>query len=135
MQRSCCFISPPRVVSGADFFYSAWIHAIFKRMQKYYWIGYCRENRIVATEKIAAIINEYGCLITANMFSDISTSFTIEVASKKADALNKALNDYIHLADQGMVAPPNAEEITIMLNVTFTKGTGNLKIEVPAVPG
>jgi len=104
-------------------------------MERCYWTGYCKENRIVATEKIAAIISEFGCLLSANMFSDLSTSFVMEVDSKKINALSKALNKYIRFEDQGIIGSASNEEVIIMLNVTFTKGTGNLKIEVPSVPG
>ena len=104
-------------------------------MERYYWVGYCKENRIVATEKIAATINEYGCMLSANIFSDLAISFTIEINRNKVIALYNALNSYIRLKEQEMADSESTEEITIMLNVTFAMGTGSLRIEVPSVPG
>ena len=104
-------------------------------MQKYYWSGYCHETRVVAIDKIASIINNYGLLLSANQFSDLDIGFTIEIASIKVRELYSALSSYIGLAEPGEVTFESTGEITIMLNVSFTNGKGNLKIEVPAVPG
>jgi len=47
-------------------------------------------------------------------------------------------NELIHNLGMDKFEPLNSnnkKERIIFLNITFSKGTGNLKIEVPSVPG
>jgi hypothetical protein len=75
-------------------------------MGKIYWTGICSRERNEAISAISTIINRHGCFTDFKLFSDVSLGMVIEV-----------------------------EERIVLLNVTFTRGTGNLEREVPAVPG
>jgi hypothetical protein len=53
----------------------------------------------------------------------------------KISKLNDELLDIITIDKYDQYNLTSQIERTIYLNITFTKGTGNLKIEVPSVPG
>lgn len=104
-------------------------------MELFYWTGYCDKERIQAINTIECIINNYGFLTDFKSFSDISISITIEIEKQKIDLLYKDLKNYMSLKDFTLLNSRSDNECMILFNITFTKGTGNLKIEVPAIPG
>ena len=104
-------------------------------MKRTYWTAYCDKDRISAMNEISTFINQYGFITDFRMFSDLSVSFIIEVEERHVDDLYKTLESYMSL---DAVAPLNSQSLNeraVLLNVTFSKGTGNLRIEIPAVSG
>jgi hypothetical protein len=100
-----------------------------------YWAGICRETRNAGLNHIKDCIDTFGFIIDHHLFSDISIGLRIEIEEKKIAPLYMALckiltMDPFELRETGATA-----ERTIMLNITFTQSTGDLKTEVPAVPG
>ncbi len=69
------------------------------------------------------------------MFSDIAISMIIEIEEFKVDSLFDELTSYMKMNEFEYISTDSKKECIILLNVTFTKGTGDLRIEVPAVPG
>lgn len=104
-------------------------------MTNIFWTGYCNHERIVATSEIEKIINSYGYITDFKQFSDISLSIMIELEEFKIDNLFNALKSYMSLNDFEKINSFSNRERLIFLNITFVKGTGDLRIEIPAIPG
>jgi hypothetical protein len=104
-------------------------------MTKYYWTAFCKRNRYIAIDHIVQIINTHGAVTDSKMFSDLSLSLIIEIEARQIAPLYAELGAYIDLSDTEVVKTDATVERMILLSVNFTRGKGNLKIEVPAVPG
>ncbi len=84
---------------------------------------------------IKRVVAKYGDIVDFKLFSDISLSMIIEMEESNIDKLYDELADNIAIDNFEYLNSMSKKERTVYLNVTFTKGTGNLIIEVPAVPG
>jgi hypothetical protein len=104
-------------------------------MNTIFWTGYCNNERIIAISEIERIINNYGYITDFKQFSDISISIKIELEELNIDKLFNALKDYMSINDFEKINSTSNRERLIFLNVTFVKGTGDLRIEIPAIPG
>ena len=104
-------------------------------MKRFYWVGYCEQDRLSWTPQVARVINSYGAIVNTNFFSDLAISFIIEVSADQIQALYANLKEYIHLEDVNGFPASGSYECTVLLNLSFTNGSGNLKIETPSVPG
>jgi len=104
-------------------------------MNKYFLTGFCEKERLQAVSEIEKIIAEHGFIIDFKMFSDISISIMLEIEERKIEALYDDLKNYMNMQDMKNMNSGSDNESLVLLNVTFTKGSGNLTIEVPSVPG
>lgn len=108
----------------------------FLNKNKYHhWKGYCNKERNSAISDMESIINAHGFIIDFHMFSDIEICINIEIEECKVFDLYTSLINYISLNEIEEFSSNSKNECKVLLNVTFTKATGNLRIEVPAVPG
>ena len=105
------------------------------RQQHLYWKGFCKEERSIAIHHIEHIVAKYGYILDFHMFSDMEINLKIEIAENHLDALHRDLKGLLKLDDQGDVFFDSDQERILYINITFTKGTGDLRIEVPSVPG
>lgn len=104
-------------------------------MNRYFLTGYYDKERIIGISDIEKSINKYGFIIDFKMFSDISISMIIEIEEFKVDALFDELTSYMKMNEFENISTDSKKDCLLLLNVTFTKGTGDLRIEIPAVPG
>ncbi|MDA3905874.1 MAG: hypothetical protein PF484_07350 [Bacteroidales bacterium] len=104
-------------------------------MNRYYLTGYYGKERTIGISDIEKSINKYGFIIDFKMFSDFSISMIIEIEEFKVDTLFDELTSYMKMNEFENRSTDSKKECIILLNVTFTKGTGDLRIEIPAVPG
>ncbi len=104
-------------------------------MEKIFWTGYSNDERHAAIQKIQEVVSKFGDIVDVHLFSDISLSMTIEIEEFKIDKLYTELNKIIGMQKSEFLNSNSKKERTVYLSITFAKGTGNLKIEVPAVPG
>jgi hypothetical protein len=100
-----------------------------------FWKAYSNDERHSAIDKIQSVVSKYGDIIEFKFFSDISITLIIEIIESKIGKLNDELRDILTIDKYDYYDSTSQIERTIYLNITFTKGTGNLKIEVPSVPG
>jgi hypothetical protein len=100
-----------------------------------FWTAYSNDERHSAIDKIQSVVSKYGDIIEFKFFSDISITLIIEIIESKIGKLNDELRDIIAIDKYDHYNLTSQNERTIYLNITFTKGTGNLKIEVPSIPG
>ena len=104
-------------------------------MDNIFWTGYSNDERHSSMSTIKSIVAKYGDIVDFKLFSDISLSMVIEMEESNIDKLYNELADNIAIDTFEYLNSMSRKERTVYLNVTFTKGTGNLIVEVPAVPG
>ena len=100
-----------------------------------FWSGFTNQERATAILELEKIINQFGFIIDFKPFSDISISLVIEAEESHVNHLYDALIGYLHMKDFDRLHSASSQERTIYLSVTFSKAMGNLKNEIPAVPG
>lgn len=100
-----------------------------------FWSGFTSKERAAAILELERIINQFGFIIDFQPFSDISLSIVIEVEESHIDQLHDALAKYLHMNTFDKMPTVSTKERTIYLNVTFSNAKGNLRNEIPAVPG
>ena len=105
-------------------------------MKKFYWNGTCLEDRISGITRIRKVIDEYAVILTFKKYSDLSIGFLIEIEGMKIGTFHRQLKKIVEVADPKQFSPSDQRNsYLIFLNISFAKGTGDLKIDVPAVPG
>lgn len=104
-------------------------------MKRVFWTGICNESRITGISRIQDSINKYGFILDYKFFSDISVSMVIESEERNVEKLYQELTKSISISNFEEFTSELNNPCTILLNITFTKDTGSLRIEVPAVPG
>lgn len=96
-------------------------------MENIFCTGFCDDERHSAIETITSVVSKYGAVVDVHIFSDSSLSTTIEIEESKIDNLYHELTQVIGLQKPNYLNSIFTKERTIYLNITFTKGTGNLK--------
>lgn len=84
---------------------------------------------------IQGVVAKYGDIVDINLFSDISLTMRIEIDEFKIDRLYDELSAIMGMDKFEKLNSISKKERTVYLNISFTRGTGNLRIEVPSVPG
>jgi hypothetical protein len=62
-------------------------------------------------------------------------SLFLEVPANQAEMLYRDLSTWMQLDDCDFSECSSTRDMVVLLNVTFTKGTGDLRHAVPDVPG
>jgi hypothetical protein len=104
-------------------------------MDNIFWTGFSDNERHSAINKIQSVVSKYGDVVDVHFFSDISLSMTIEIEELKIDKLYDELTKIMGVQKSEFLNSISKKERTIYLNITFSKGKGDLRIEVPSVPG
>ncbi len=104
-------------------------------MENIFWTGFSDDERHSAINKIQSVISKYGDVVDVHLFSDISLSMTVEIEEFKIDKLYDELTKIIGVQKPEYLNSISKKERKVYINITFAKGTGNLKIEVPSVSG
>ncbi len=104
-------------------------------MENIFWSGFSNDERHSAIHKIQRVVSKFGYMVNFHLFSDISLSMTIEIEEFKIDKLYDELTKIIQLQKTEYLNLISKKERIVYLNITFTKGTGYLKNEIPSVPG
>ncbi len=104
-------------------------------MDNIFWKGICHYDRTKAISELESIINTYGFITDFKQYSDLFMMLKIEIEEHKIDQLYEVLQNIIQLDKAEKLNSSSTKERVVFLNVSFTKGTGNLRIEVPSVPG
>ena len=105
------------------------------KMNRFYFTGYYKNERITGISEIKTIINKHGFILDFKMISDISLSMVIETEESKVDLLFADLKRIMKMDDFETLHTNSHKECTVLFNVTFSRGKGDLRIETPAVPG
>lgn len=100
-----------------------------------FWSGRTEKNRIAALQEIERCIADYGYIEDFHLFSDLAIGMSVIIAGNKTDDLYMSLAKYLHMEKPEDFHMEDEGEIKIMLHVDFSAGSGELKNEVPDVPG
>jgi hypothetical protein len=106
-----------------------------KHAEWIYWTGICNADRTNGLNQIKDCIDKFGFIQDFHLYSDISIALNVSIEEHKIGALYEALSDCVHLDFYEIKPSDKSIERTLMLNITFSKGTGDMKNEVIAVPG
>lgn len=105
------------------------------RPTRYYFAGYNYQPRVQGIADIERAISPWGAILDFKLFSDVVIAFEIEVEAAKVMGLYASLAAVMEMEPFTQSVPDSAQEVLVMLQVTFAQGTGNMRHEVPAVPG
>ena len=100
-----------------------------------YWKGFCNKDRNIGIYEVERVVNKYGFIIDFHMFSDLEINLKIEIEERNISSLYHGLAEVLTLNDLKKIPSTDPTGRLILMNITFTQSTGDLRIEVPAVPG
>ena len=103
-------------------------------MKRYYWNGISKDERIKSISEITTIIDRFAAIKNFQRFSDISLSLVIEIEEFKINDLYTCLEKIMYIEGFDHTLSDSTAECIILFNITFTKGTGDLKFEMPSIP-
>jgi hypothetical protein len=106
-----------------------------KHTEWIYWTGICGYDRTNGLNQIKDCIDSFGFIQDFHLYSDISIALNVSIEEHKIAPLYEALSNCVHLDFYGISPSEKTIERILMLNITFSKGTGDMKNEVIAVPG
>jgi hypothetical protein len=69
------------------------------------------------------------------MYSDVAISMVIEMEDCHLEAMYHALAEVLDMDDSDLSCPAQRSGCWVYLQIFFPHGTGDLQIEVPAIPG
>ena len=107
-------------------------------IKKLYWEAYSSRERMLAIEEIKhSLLRNDGYIINFNMFSDLALSLSIEIEEKHIIALYTSLQKVVSISDldTNIFESDSNQEWMIFMNISFSKGTGNMQHEKPMVDG
>ena len=102
------------------------------------WQAYSSEDRNSCIEAIKDTISRNdGYILNFNIFSDLALFLTIEIEEGRIFDLCEDLKKYITISKQQeeKLSANSKNDWWILLNISFSKGKGDLKIATPDVPG
>jgi hypothetical protein len=104
-------------------------------IKRFYWAAYCYDDRLLCISRVQDCVMGYGFIMDFKFFSDLAMSLCIEIEEGHLRPLFEDLIKIIDITipDEWPTGPET--ECMLLINITFTKGTGDLKVEVPMVPG
>ena len=98
-------------------------------METIFWTGYSNNERTIAITEIEKVINTFGFITDFKLFSDTSISIKIELEELHIYKLYEQLIKNLRMDKFDMISSSSKAERVIFLNITFVKGTGNIKID------
>jgi hypothetical protein len=107
-------------------------------LKKLNWEAYSSDDRNKTIEETKAIISRNdGYIMNFNLFSDLALTLSIEIEEHRIAKLHEGLSQVLKVSDfdAGTINQESKKEWLIFLNISFTSGTGELKIKIPEVPG
>ncbi len=107
-------------------------------LKKLNWEIYSNKDRNTVIDAIKAkLLTSETCIINSSMFSDLALSLSVEIEQNKVTALYEALSSIVTISDLDLnnINTNSSKDCLIFINVSFTSGTGDLRIEMPDVPG
>ncbi len=104
--------------------------------KKINWSVYVDLERNKAIELIKSTISRNdGHIIKSNFFSDLALSLTVEIEERNIAKLYAEFASQMKISDFEGPDSDSSKEWWLLLNISFVKGTGDLRNEIPDVPG
>jgi mRNA deadenylase 3'-5' endonuclease subunit Ccr4 len=102
------------------------------------WQAYSSNNRNKVIDAVKGVISSSdGCIVNFNMFSDLAISISIEIEENGIEGLHQAFSSILNISDIELdkINIKSNKEWLVLLNISFNKGKGELKRNIPDVPG
>jgi len=106
--------------------------------KKLSWEVFSKDDRNNAIEAIKHTISDGdGCIMNFSMFSDLALTISVEIEEEKIQKLYKAFSLVATMSADlpSDINQQSKKEWIIFLSISFIKGTGELKQQIPEVPG
>lgn len=104
-------------------------------MRTFNWEVYCTSERTAGINLMETIINRFAYILDFHSFSDLSLSITAGVEEWRANALFDEIARNMEIEGEKPAATESKNECMIYINISFAKGKGDMRHEVPDVPG
>jgi len=105
-------------------------------MKQLYWSAICRKNRTEALAEITEVVGRHATILNFQRFSDLSLGLALELEAGQIAGLKAELEQILLLeTPDGQMPGLHEGAFLLMLNISFSQGNGELRLEVPAVPG
>lgn len=106
--------------------------------KKLNWQAYTNQDRhkILADIKNAITAND-AYVVNFNMFSDLALNLSLEIEEHRIHGLHDQLVGICEMSDFDVkiIDHDSKKEWLIFMNISFGKGKGKLKLNIPEVPG
>lgn len=104
--------------------------------KKLRWTAATSIERNRAIELIKDCISTHdGYIMNFNIFSDLAINLCIEIQEHQILNLYEGLKKIVTISDvDDTVNPQSKKDWLIFMNISFGKGTGSLKSDIPEVP-
>ena len=102
------------------------------------WEIFSAEERNSAIQELKdSIAGNDGFITNFNLFSDLALSLQIEIEEKNVLNLYRKIDSTMRISEQepDFIDNNSIKDWWIFINLSFTKGKGDLEVEVPNVPG
>jgi hypothetical protein len=103
-------------------------------MKRFYWNGISNNERVKAMSEITRLVDKRAAILNFQRFSDISLSLVLEIEACKIPDLYADLEKIMVMDGFNHHFTDSTTECIILLNITFSKSSGDLIIEVPDIP-
>ena len=106
--------------------------------KKLSWQVFSNDDRNKVIEAVKNIVSTSdGCIMNFNMFSDLALTLTIEIEENKIQTLHRALSLVVNISELELhdMNLESKKEWLIFMNISFGRGKGELKQEIPEVAG
>ena len=103
-------------------------------MKRYYWSGISNDERIKAISELTDIVGKFAIILNFQKTSDISLSLALEIEECKLSDLYFRIKRIMSVEGHETNLTDSHADCLVFLNITFTKGTGDLEIEAPDIP-
>jgi hypothetical protein len=104
-------------------------------MKTYSWEIYCKKDRYEGISEIESLVNKYGAITDFHRFSDLSLSLTVDITPSNAHLLFDKLSKEMDIKGKKPLETESKTEGILYISINFALGHGDLKTEVPNVPG
>lgn len=107
-------------------------------LKKLNWQGYTNDNRNLVIDKVKTAINKSEAyIVNFNTYSDLALSLSLEVEEKSIRPLYNSMAEILTLSAQKLdVLDQNSNtEWLVLMNISFGSGKGDMKSDIPNVPG
>ncbi len=103
--------------------------------KKLNWEAYTSQDRISIIDEVKNIINRHAYIINFSMFSDLTLSMSIGIDEKNIPELYNDLKTIVRISELALneINTNSNREWYVFLNISFSKGDGQLKHVIPEV--
>lgn len=111
---------------------------MFKKDRKIYLNLTSKGDRFRDVDLIEKAISRCGAYIDQfSKFSDLAMGLTIEIEEKDIARLYEDLKTLVHIAEPlpENLSTDSEKEWLILMHISFVRGSGDVALDVPMVPG